>query len=113
MAYLVEFRSVATRPTVANGLGLSSSTVETIAATFEATFPILDETPEIYPAWKEIMRVSGVSGKQVHDARLAAVCHIYRITHILTFNVQHFARFTGVEPGLVVVDPISVRLGQA
>jgi hypothetical protein len=50
----------------------------------------------------------GVIGKQVHDARLVAVCHVHGVTHLLTFNVAHFARMSGFGPGLVVVDPASV-----
>ena len=47
-------------------------------------------------------------GKQVHDARLVAVCHVYKVTHLLTFNVAHFTRYVGFGPGIVVVDPATV-----
>ena len=50
----------------------------------------------------------GVIGKQVHDARLVAVCHIYGVTHLLTFNIAHFVRTAGFGPGIVVVDPAKV-----
>ena len=49
-----------------------------------------------------------VVGKQVHDARLVAVCHVHRVTHLLTFNVSHFSRPASFGPGVVVVDPVSV-----
>lgn len=105
---LIEFRNVATRPVAVNGLGLSTADTETLAATFETRFPLLDETPDIYPAWNLLVVGLGVIGKQVHDARLAAVCHVYGVTQLLTFNVGHFARFSGFGPGLAVVDPASV-----
>lgn len=105
---LIEFRNVATRPIAMNGLGLSVVEAEAEAATFEARFPLLPETPDIYPAWKALVRVLGVIGKQVHDARLVAVCHIHKVTHLLTFNVAHFARLAGHAPGIVVVEPTSV-----
>ena len=105
---LVEFRSVATRPTSANGLGLSAASAEVQAATFEARFPLLEETRDIFPAWKAVVGSLGVIGKQVHDARLVAVCYVYRISHLLTFNVSHFARLATATPGLLVVDPASV-----
>ena len=105
---LVEFRNVATRPTAVNGLGLSTVDAEAQAAAFEAAFPLLAETPAIYPAWKALVTTLGVIGKQVHDARLVAVCHVHGVTHLLTFNVAHFARFAGFGPGVVVVDPASV-----
>jgi predicted nucleic acid-binding protein len=105
---LIEFRNVATRPAAQNGLGLSTVDAETQAAGVEATFPLLGETPDIFPAWKALVSALGVIGKQVHDARLVAVCHAHRVTHLLTFNVSHFARMAGAGPGIVVVDPVTV-----
>jgi predicted nucleic acid-binding protein len=105
---LIEFRNFATRPASANGLGLSASAAEGLGATFEAAFPLLGETPDIYPAWKAIVGALGVIGKQVHDARLVAVCHVHGVTHLLTFNVADFVRLTGFGPGVVVVDPATV-----
>ena len=70
---LVEFRNVATRCVAVNGLGLSIVDAEAQAATFEAWFPLLVETPDIYPAWKSLVVALGVIGKQVHDARQACL----------------------------------------
>lgn len=97
---LTEFRNVATRPKSANGLGLSIAITEAKAAITEASFPLLPETPDIFPAWKAIVTAVGVIGKQVHDARLLAVCHVHGISHLLTFNVSHFTRMAGVGPGV-------------
>jgi predicted nucleic acid-binding protein len=105
---LIEFRNFATRPVSANGLGLSGTVAEGLAATFEATFPLLAETPDIFPAWKSLVGAVGVIGKQVHDARLVAVCHVHAVTHLLTFNVSHFVRLSAFGPGVVVVDPTTV-----
>lgn len=105
---LIEFRSMATRPVSANGLGLSAAGAESKSVLFETAFPLLQDTPDIYPAWKSLVHTAGVIGKQVHDARLVAVCRVWGITHLLTFNVAHFARLAALEAGLVVVDPASV-----
>jgi predicted nucleic acid-binding protein len=105
---LVEFRNMATRPKAVNGLGLSSVDAEVKAAGFEATFPLLAETPDIFPTWKALVDGLGIIGKQVHDARLVAVCHVYAVTHLLTFNISHFARMARFGPGVVVVDPATV-----
>ena len=105
---LIEFRSVATRPSTANGLGLELAIVEGKARAFEATFPLLPETPDIFPTWKSLVAAAGVVGKQVHDARLVAVCHVHGVSHLLTFNTAHFARFAPIAPGLVPVDPDDV-----
>jgi predicted nucleic acid-binding protein len=105
---LIEFRNVATRPRSANGAGLTVVDAENHAATFEGKFPLLADTPAIYPAWKALVSALGVIGKQVHDARLVAVCHVHGVTHLLSFNVGHFARLAAFGPGVVVVDPTTV-----
>lgn len=105
---LIEFRNVATRSRTLNGLGLSVGEAEAKAAVFEAVFPLLAENPDIYPAWKALVGALGIIGKQVHDARLVAVCHAYAVTHLLTFNVSHFVRMAGFGPGITVVDPAPV-----
>ena len=105
---LIEFRNVATRPVAMNGLGLSTMDAELQVAAFEVRFPLLVETPDIYPAWKALVGALGIIGKQVHDARLVAVCHVNSVTHLLTFNVSHFQRLAAFGPGVVVVDPASV-----
>ncbi len=105
---LVEFWNAATRPTTANGLGLAPPDAELKVASFESTYPILPETPDIFPAWKTLVRAAGVVGKQTHDARLVAVCQVYGVTHILTFNVSHFTRLAAFCPGIAVVHPGSV-----
>ena len=105
---LVEFRNFATRPVKANGLGLPAPAADGLAANFEAAFSLLVETPDVFPAWKALVVGLGIIGKQVHDARLVAVCHVYGVSHLLTFNVGHFARFAAFGPGVVVVHPASV-----
>lgn len=105
---LIEFRNIATRPAALNGLGLSIPETERQAAAFEVEFPLLPDTPDVYPAWKSLVSAVGVIGKQVHDARLVAICHVHNVSHMLTFNVAHFARMAAFGPGIVVVDPASI-----
>src|SRR5690348_10592234 len=92
---LVAFRNMAIRPLRANGLGLSAAEAEAKSAVFETTFPLLVETPGIYPAWKALVGGLGILGKQVHDPRLVAICHVNSVTHVLAFNVSHFTRMAG------------------
>ena len=105
---LVEFRNVATRPKTVNGLGLSAVDTEAMTSAFETRFPLLAETPDIYPAWKALVAALGIIGKQVHDARLVAVCHVHAVTHLLTFNGAHFLRMAHFGAGIAVVDPATV-----
>jgi predicted nucleic acid-binding protein len=53
---LIEFRNVATRPQAVNGLGLSTTDTDTQAAAAGAIFPLLAETPDVYPAWRASCR---------------------------------------------------------
>jgi predicted nucleic acid-binding protein len=105
---LIEFRSVATRPVEVNGLGLSVEDTEALAAVFESRFPLLADTPDVYPRWKALVGALDVIGKQVHDARVVAVCHVHQIPRLLTFNTGHFSRMAAFGPGLVVVDPAGI-----
>jgi predicted nucleic acid-binding protein len=105
---LIEFRNTATRPKSLNGAGLSITEAENHAASFEARFPLLPDVPDIYPRWKTMVGTLAIIGKQVHDARLVAVCHAHAVTHVLTFNVAHFTRMARHGPGIVVVDPATV-----
>jgi predicted nucleic acid-binding protein len=105
---LIEFRNMATRPLSANGLGLTPSVAGARAAKIEADFPLLPETPDIFPAWKALVAAAGTIGKQVHDARLVAICHAHRVTHLLTFNIGHFTALGKFPPGVVVVDPTTL-----
>lgn len=105
---LVEFRNFATRPIRVNGLGLTVPIAESLSASFEAQFPLLPETPDLFPAWKTIVGNLNIVGKLVHDARLVAVGHVHSISHVLTFNVAHFTHLATASPGIVVVDPVTV-----
>lgn len=105
---LIEFRNVATRPADVNGLGLSVPAAEVLMTGYEALFAMLDETPDIYPAWKALVSAAGVIGKQVHDARLAAVCSVHGVAAILTFNVRDFSRFEPHLPGFAAAAPANV-----
>ena len=106
---LIEFRGFATRPLSLNGLGRTTIEVDALIADYEASFPLLPDTPDIFPAWKAIVQSLGVIGKQVHDARLMAVCQVYQVTHLLTFNVVHFARFAAAtNPQVAILDPRTV-----
>lgn len=105
---LVEFRNVATRPLAANGLGLSAAEAQAKADDFEASFGLLPETPTVFPEWKALVIAAGTIGKQVHDARLVAVCEVHRVTSLMTFNTGHFRPLLAVRPHIVLLDPATV-----
>jgi predicted nucleic acid-binding protein len=93
---VVEFWNAATRPRTANGLGLTLQQADEEAHHLETLFPLAPDTPAIHPEWRRLVVEPGVSGVQVHDARLAAAMRVHGITHLLTFNGRDFARFEGI-----------------
>jgi len=103
-----EFWAVATRPTQANGLGLSTVEAEIALAKIEALFPMLPDDPAIYHEWRRLVTLVGVSGKPTHDARLMAVAVVYGINNLLTFNGKDFAKFASLAPAVKILDPHQV-----
>lgn len=103
---LIELRSVTTRPPgmPSNGMGLTSVESDVQITRMKALFGFLPDTAAIFPRWRQLTVDHSVLGRNVHDARLAAVMLVYGITHILTLNGQHFKRF----PGLTVIAPTDV-----
>jgi len=102
---LIEFRSVATRPKQQNGLGLRPDQAEGIAALFESMFVMLPDNEKIFTAWNLLVSDLEVIGKQVHDARLVALCQVHEVSMLMSFNRAHFSRYLSHVPGLVVLDP--------
>jgi predicted nucleic acid-binding protein len=103
---LMELWVVATRPAAQNGLGLSVSEATTELIRLKGMFPLLPDSPEIYPAWERLVVQYQVMGKPAHDARLVAAIEVHGLTGILTFDRTGFSRYAGVEvvhPNDVVV----------
>ncbi len=101
---LIEFWAVATRSRDENGLGMTSARAAREVATLRRLFRLLPPPPEVLEVWQRIVLTLGISGKQTHDAHLAAVMEVNGVSSILTFNTGHFKRF----PGIDVIDPVQV-----
>jgi predicted nucleic acid-binding protein len=101
---LYEFWVVATRPVAVNGLGLTAAECDTAVTGFLTLFPVLDDPPGLYAAWRALVVTHACHGKVAHDARYVAALQAHGLTHLLTFNVGDFARF----PGITVLDPAAV-----
>jgi predicted nucleic acid-binding protein len=93
-----------TRPPSRNGFGLSVADADREVALIEGGMELLPDGPAAYQEWRRIVVQFGVSGVQVHDARLAACMYTHGIPYIPTFNTTDFSRFGG----LVAVDPATV-----
>lgn len=93
---IVEFWVVATRPTQVNGLGW---TVEQTRSTIDQLlerFPLLEESPQIFSNWLDLVTTNRVMGKRTHDARIIAAMLTNGITHLLTFNPGDFSGISNI-----------------
>lgn len=93
---LIEFWAVATRPIANNGLGLTIARATQEITKFKALFAILPDTADILPEWEQLVVKYQVLGKQVYDTRLVAAMRVHNLTHLLTFNIADFKRFTAI-----------------
>jgi len=94
---LGEFWNVLTRPVSRNGYGLSPEGALIRAEQIEAKFRLFSDVPAIHAEWRKLLVSHGISGVQVHDARLVAAMHVHVVKRILTFNTKDFARFADIE----------------
>lgn len=108
---LIEFHRVCTRPGGAGGLGMTHE--EAIAQRVRAArlFQLVPETPDIFAQWEGILNAVDVRGKQVHDARIAAVCLAAGIDSLLTYNGADFARYARLFPRFSAVSPSDIVRG--
>jgi hypothetical protein len=53
---------------------------------------LLPDSLAVHAAWRKLFVTHGVSGVQVHDARLAAAMRVHGVKRTLTFNDRDFAR---------------------
>ncbi|PSB17399.1 PIN domain nuclease [filamentous cyanobacterium CCP1] len=98
---LIEFWAVATRPTGANGLGLTVEEAAHESSLLKGLFTLQLDNPEIYNVWEQLVVKYKVNGKQAHDTRLVASMIAHQIPHLLTFNVADFKRFSEI----TTIDP--------
>ncbi len=95
---IAELWNVMTRPLSRNGLGLTVNEAEIEVRAIERGMTLLPDGEPVYQEWRKIILRYGVSGVQVHDARLAASMYVHNVAHILTLNVSDFSRFRGLTP---------------
>jgi predicted nucleic acid-binding protein len=93
---LVEFWCVCTRPTSANGFGLTVAETDRRVRVIERLFTVLPDGPAVHAEWRRLVVANAVSGTQVHDARLVAMMRAHALTNILTLDIGDFSRYPGI-----------------
>jgi len=98
---LIEFWVVATRPNDVNGLGWTTQKTQHEINQVLSQFSLLEESPDIFPLWFQLVTTYNIKGKRTHDIRLLAVMKASNITHLLTFNPDDFIPI----PNITIVHP--------
>jgi len=93
---IAELWNAMTRPVARNGLGLTVADADRFVQAIESGMSLLPDNEAVYREWRRIVVQYGVSGVQVHDARLAAAMYVHHVDHLLTLNVADFSRLTGL-----------------
>ncbi len=100
---IAEFWNVSTRPADRNGFGQRPIETVPLLQELELLFPLLPDSPDVYPEWRRLVVKYDVSGAKVHDARLVATMVFHGVRRILTFNTADFTRYAAEE--IVPVNP--------
>ena len=98
---LIEFWVVATRPKDVNGLGWTTQKTQQEINQILSQFSLLEESPDIFPLWFQLVTIYNIKGKRTHDIRLLAVMKAFNITHLLTFNPDDFIPI----PNITILHP--------
>ena len=77
-------------------MGFTPAETDAALRNLEVIIKVIPDTPDIYPRWRKLVTDHAVSGVQVHDTRIAAAMHVHKLTHLLTFNVRDFKRFSDI-----------------
>jgi len=93
---LAEFWNVCTRPADRNGFGFSVAETDERATLIEAKFSFAADSEATHQEWRKIVVAAGISGIQVHDARMVAAMRVHGIANLLTLNVKDFRRFSDI-----------------
>jgi predicted nucleic acid-binding protein len=93
---LYEFFVASTRPKANRGLGLSKEKALEEIESLKNTYRLIADPENLFDTWLQVINDHEVSGKQGHDARLAAFMVAHGIDRIYTMNIQDFNRYAGI-----------------
>jgi predicted nucleic acid-binding protein len=98
---IIEFWVVATRPVNVNGLGWTVAQTTQAVQMLINQFDLLEETPDVFSIWFNLVTTYNISGKRTHDIHILAVMLAHNISHILTLNPKDFIAV----PEITIIHP--------
>ncbi|MCL2781714.1 MAG: PIN domain-containing protein [Actinomycetia bacterium] len=102
---LREYLVVATRPTTANGLGLSPDEALANVEEFEKATEVLPDTLKSWDKLRALLAESKLTGVRIHDANIAACALANGIDTVLTANSADFHRLPILTINLESLNP--------
>jgi len=106
---IYEFFAVATRPEAENGLGLSHCEADSQLEAFLSHMIVFYDSAEVTHLLRKLVVDYQITGKKIHDARIAATMISAGVRKIYSFNSTDFKRFADIEAispiGLVNAPP--------
>jgi len=100
-----EFFAIATHPRIFAPPTPSANAIDQIEAWLESpTLTLLGESNAHWSELRGLLEAARISGPQVHDARVAALCIQHGVRELWTAD-RDFSRF----PGLQAVNPLVAR----
>lgn len=90
---LVEFAGVVTNPRIwKQPTSQEDCALQVDAWRSSPSLTVLEEGTDFWPAFADVLTLSGVRGGAVHDARIAACCRQHGVAELLTCD-RDFSRF--------------------
>jgi toxin-antitoxin system PIN domain toxin len=97
-----EFLSIVTHPRIYTPPTPLEKAIDQVEAWLESpNLVLLSESEGYWPKLRSLLQTGRVSGPQVHDARIAALCQQHGVSELWTMD-RDFSRF----PGLIVRNPL-------
>ncbi len=97
-----EFLSIVTHPRIYAPPTPLVKAIDQVEAWLESpNLVLLSESEGYWPQLRSLLQTGHVSGPQVHDARIAALCQQHGVSELWTID-RDFSRF----PGLIVRNPL-------
>jgi toxin-antitoxin system PIN domain toxin len=97
-----EFLSIVTHPRIYTPPTPLEKAIDQVEAWLESpNLVLLSESEDYWPQLRSLLQTGRVSGLQVHDARVAALCLQHGVSELWTID-RDFSRF----PGLTIRNPL-------
>jgi predicted nucleic acid-binding protein len=103
---LREYLAVATRPGAQNGLGLSRDDALHNVHSLRGRLTLLAEDQRVHDRLVDLVGSVDCTGKQVHDANVAATMLVHGVENLVTMNIADFARF---QPRITLLPLVSTE----